>query len=208
MDERDIIDMLGKVWKQVGNPFARLPILIEFPTGFDDTATGFFATSAEGFHLDGFAIHTVHCGLVIEGVHMAWPAIHVKENNAGGLGGAMRFFRSERVKGLCSLCFEERIFKHACECNASKASACLPNEFASGIATEVFHGSPIKFVVGLVEEDKFIEAESNKAEPAESVFLAERIFVHGIFDKGSASVDFILFGLSLQSSTKDIMNFI
>jgi hypothetical protein len=138
---------------------------------------------------------------------MAWAAIHVKENNAGGLGGAMRFFRSERVEGLCSLSFEEGIFKHACECNASKASACLPDEFAPGIATEVFHVSPIKFVVGLVEEDKFIEAESNKAESAESIFLAERIFVHGIFDKGSASVDFILFGLSLQSSAKDFVNF-
>jgi len=208
VDKRDIIDMFCKVWKEVGNPFARLPILIEFPTWFDDTTTGFFTPSAEGFNLDGFAIHAVHCGLVIECVHMAWPAIHVKENNAGGLGGAMRFFRSERVKGLCSLCFEEGIFKHACKCNASKASACLPDEFASGIATEVFHGSPIKFVVGLVEEDKFIEAKSNKAEPAESIFLADRIFIHGIFDKGSASVDFILFGLSLQSSTKDFMNFI
>ena len=198
-----------KVWKEVGHPFARLPVLIEFPAGFDDTATGFFTPSAEGFNLDGFAIHAVHCGLVIKGVHMAWPAIHVKENNAGGFGCVMRFFRSERVKGLCRLCFEERIFKHACESDASKASACLPDEFASGIATEVFHGSPIKlFVVGLVKEDKFIEAESNEAEPAESIFFAERIFVHGIFDKGSASVDFILFGFSLQSSTKDFVNFI
>ena len=197
-----------KVWKEVRHPFARLPILIEFPAGFDDTTTGFFTTSAEGFNLDGFAIHTVHCGLVVEGVHMAWSTIHVKENNTGGFGCVMRFFRSEGVKRLCRLCFEERIFKHACESDASKASACLPDEFASGIATEVFHGSPIKFVVGLVEEDKFIEAESNKAEPAESVFLAERIFVHGIFDKGSASVDFILIGSSLQSSAKDFLNFI
>lgn len=139
---------------------------------------------------------------------MAWPAIHVEENNTGGLGCVMRFFRSEGVKRLCRLCFKERIFEHACESDASKASACLPDEFASGIATEVFHGSPIKFVVGLVEEDKFIEAESNKAESAESIFLAERIIVHGIFDKGSASVDFILFGLPLQGSTKDFLNFI
>ena len=109
---------------------------------------------------------------------MAWSTIHVKENNTGGFGCVMRFFRSEGVEGLCSLCFEEGIFKHACECNASKASACLPDEFASSIATEIFHGSPIKFVVGLVEEDKFIEAESNKAESAESIFLVKRIFVH------------------------------
>ena len=200
--------MFCKVWEKVGHPFARLAILVEFPAGFNDTATGFFATSTEGFHFDGFAIHAVHSGFVVKCVHMAGPAIHVKENDAGGFGGAMRFFRSERVKGLCSLCFEERIFKHACECDASKASACLPDEFASGIATEVFHGSPIKFVVGLVEEDKFIEAESNKAESAESIFLAERIVVHGIFDKGSTSVDFILFGLSLQGSAKDFLNFI
>ena len=110
---------------------------------------------------------------------MARSAIHVKEDDAGGLWGVMGFFRSEGVQGLGGLCFEEGIFKHARESDASKASACLPDEFAPGIATEVFHVSPLKlFVFGLVEEDKFIEAESNEAESAESIFLVKGIFVH------------------------------
>ena len=76
MNKCDVIDALGSVRKEIGNVFATLAILLELPLGSDDTALVFFATTAEGFDGDGFAIERIELGLVIESIHVARATIH------------------------------------------------------------------------------------------------------------------------------------
>src|SRR4051812_23791414 len=76
MNERDVVDAIANVRKQVANPFAALAALPELPARFDDSALVFVTTAAECFHFNRFAVHADHCRLVVERVDVTWPAVH------------------------------------------------------------------------------------------------------------------------------------
>ena len=79
MHEGDVIDVLGDIGEEVGDVFAALAVLLEFPAGFDDAALVLFAAATEGFDVDGFAIHADHVGFVVKGVDVAGATIHEEE---------------------------------------------------------------------------------------------------------------------------------
>ena len=85
MQERDVVDMLGKMGKQIAHPLATLAVLAEFPARFDDAARVLVTAATMRLHGDRLAIHADHRRLVVEGVDVARTAIHEQENDALGL---------------------------------------------------------------------------------------------------------------------------
>lgn len=141
MNKCDVIDALSGVRKEIGNVFATLPILLELPLGSDDTALVFFATTAEGFDGDGFAIERIELGLVIEGIHVARAAIHEEENDRLRLGGQLGNAWGERIgTELCRLGLgkESALSEQSRERERGEATTELVNEFTTAnLATEV-----------------------------------------------------------------------
>src|SRR5262249_42873638 len=88
-DDRQLIDVLGNVRKEIADGNATLAVLLERPRRFDDLAD-VVELRRRDFHLDGFAVLAVEARLGIERIHLRRPAIHVQEDDTGCPGGMMR----------------------------------------------------------------------------------------------------------------------
>ena len=95
LDDRHLVHVLGGVREGVGAPKARLAAPLELP----NRAENFLLTDAAATHLDvdGFAVMPGQFRLVVEQVHLAWPAVHVQVDAGLGLRREMRFARLERI---------------------------------------------------------------------------------------------------------------
>lgn len=81
VDEGDIVDFLSQAGEQVTDPFAACAVLPEFPARFHDATLIAMPAATEGLHFDGFAIHSIHAGFVIEGIDLAGATVHIEEND-------------------------------------------------------------------------------------------------------------------------------
>ena len=76
---------------------AALAVLFEFPFRPHDAPLALLATAAKGLHVNRLAVERVQLRLVLEGVHVAWPAVHEQENHALGLGRQRGVLGRKRV---------------------------------------------------------------------------------------------------------------
>ena len=142
VQERHIIDAGRKVGEQITDPLATIPMLLEVPAGLDNPALALATTTPERLHIDRFAIHPLHCRLVIEGVDVARAAVHVEENDAGCLGIEVRILRRQRVDefrlaiGRDSLLRQEIGIEQTRESQAGETSSSFPKELSAGATTE------------------------------------------------------------------------
>ena len=88
---------VARFGKQVGDPLARLAILLELPLGPDDPPLVLLAAPAEGLDGDRLAVERIELGLVVERIDMAGPAVHEQKDDALGLGGELRRLGRQRV---------------------------------------------------------------------------------------------------------------
>src|SRR6476659_9836586 len=102
MDERDIVDTIAQVRKELAHVFAALAPLSEPPPRLDDAALILVPASAKRFYIDRFAIHADHLRLIVERVDMARTAIHKEENDTLCLRWQQRRFHSQWIGELRS----------------------------------------------------------------------------------------------------------
>jgi len=66
----------------------------------------FLAAAAEGFDIDGLAIHADHVGFVVKGVDVAGATVHEEKDDAFRLGGKVGLARGEGVeRGIVAGCW-------------------------------------------------------------------------------------------------------
>ena len=93
MDKRDVIDARCQMGEQIADPFSAFAVLVEIPTGLDDSTLILMTTPPKGFHVNRLIVTAFHRGLIVERIDMAGTAIHEQENDVlrfrsemGGLG--------------------------------------------------------------------------------------------------------------------------
>src|SRR5438105_1628133 len=90
MNESDVIHTARQVREQSADPLARLAVLLELPLGSHDPPLIAMPAAAVRAHGDGPAVEWVKCWLVIEGIDLAWAAVHEQKDDALGLRREMR----------------------------------------------------------------------------------------------------------------------
>ena len=145
--ESDVVDAMSQIWKQIRNVFPALAVLLELPTRLDDTSFVFVSSTAEGFYVDRFVVHAIHLRLVVEGIDVAWPAVHVEEDHGFGFGRKVRRLGAEWILPvgdsvcLLRLSGKELLIEHPGHRESGKSTACLPEELTPCSVAEVFlHG--------------------------------------------------------------------
>ena len=103
VDKSHVVYAGANVGKEVGDLFATLAVLLEFPLGADDSALVAFAAPTEGLYLDGLAVEGVEIRLVVECVNMTGTSVHEEEDHGLGLRFVVRVLGSERVHVLGGL---------------------------------------------------------------------------------------------------------
>ena len=89
MNKSDVIDMTSEIGEEIANPLSAIAVLLELPSGLDDTTLVLVSATAEGFDLNRLIVAPFHRGLVIERVDVARAPIHEQEDHAFCLGGEM-----------------------------------------------------------------------------------------------------------------------
>ena len=97
MNKGDVINTRRKVGEQITDPFAAFAVLPKFPTWLNNSAFAFVSAAAECFYLDCFTVHAIHRRLVVERVHVAWPAVHVQKNDTLCFGRELRWTGGQRT---------------------------------------------------------------------------------------------------------------
>ncbi len=142
VQERDIIDTRGKVREQIADPLATIPVLLEVPRSLDNPPLGLAAATTKRLHINRLAIHPLHRRLVIERVDVTRAAVHIQEDDTGGLGVEMRILGRQRIDelrlavGRDSLPGQEIGIEQARESQAGESGSGLPEEFTAGAAAE------------------------------------------------------------------------
>lgn len=160
MNEGDVVCAGAEIWKEIADPLSALAVLLELPARFDDSSLVAMAAATEGFDFDCFAIHSVHGGLIVEGVDLTWTAIHVQEDDVLRFGFEVRLlwsqWISERRLAISSdgLAGQKTIvIQQCCHRDTSKTGAGLPEHFTSSSSAEVLsHGRDSS--AGLCEEGR------------------------------------------------------
>jgi hypothetical protein len=81
VDEGDVVNFLSQMGEQIADPFAAFAVLPEFPARLHNPPLIAMPAATEGLHFDGFAIHAVHAGFVIEGIDLAGATVHVEKDD-------------------------------------------------------------------------------------------------------------------------------
>ena len=97
VEERNLVHVPGDVREKAAHPLAALAVLHEVPLWPHDAAQVFFAATPEGLHLNRLAVERIQLRLVVERVHVAWPAVHEQENHALGLARQRRIPWRQRI---------------------------------------------------------------------------------------------------------------
>src|SRR5262245_41446863 len=143
MEKSNIVHTLGKVRKQIADPFGALTVLLELPARLDDAAFVLDAASARGFDFDGLVVHTDHRRFVVERVDMAGAAVHEQEDDAFCLRLEVRLFGSKWIDefrltvGGDRLRGKETIVEQSRQSQTGKAGAGFPKELATRASTEI-----------------------------------------------------------------------
>ena len=103
-DEAEIVGALGDLGKQLADPQAGLPALLEFPVGLFEKlhlAPVLLREGVEHFlrHLIGRVVVGDELRFVVEGIHMRDAAAHVEKDHALGARREMRGLGRERIVG-------------------------------------------------------------------------------------------------------------
>ena len=125
MQERDIVDTFTQFGKQVADPFAALAVLFELPSWFYDATFVTVSATTKGFHRDRFVIHADHIRLVVEGIDLAWTAVHKKEDHRLGFWLVMRrvLGYALRLTSRCPIPEESVRSQKRSESDAAKTAA-------------------------------------------------------------------------------------
>ena len=110
-DDRQVVDALADMRKQVADRDAALAVVPEFP-GAAEHVADIVELRRMGLDLDRLPVLAVETRLGIKRVHLRWPAVHEQEDHARRLGREVRRLGRERVRRRASMrrdCFRRRV---------------------------------------------------------------------------------------------------
>src|SRR4051812_36859675 len=141
MQERNIVDAVPEMWKQITHVLTTVAALTKIPAGLDDAALTLMSTAAKSFHFDRLAVHADHCRLVVKRVNVAWAAVHEKKDDALRLRREQWSFGCQRIgklrRRLYPSCEEAIAGQERSQRSRTKAAAGFPKEFPPRATTEV-----------------------------------------------------------------------
>src|SRR5688572_13918706 len=100
MEEGDVVHAGRKIRKETGDPLTALPVLLELPFRLDGAPPVAVSAAPGRLDLDSLVSPAVHGGLVVEGVNVARPAVHIEEDGALGFWREVRLLRRKRILPL------------------------------------------------------------------------------------------------------------
>ena len=128
VNERQLIHVPRRVWKQITHPRAALPVLLPFKWRFHQRPDGILKEA-------GFVVETIELlavrlrqsGFVIERVDMAGAAVGKNPNNRLGARAEVRALRRERIEGVIGQdCRETGLVQQRAEIHPGQRRGELP----------------------------------------------------------------------------------